>query len=327
MPIRTIGRLYGVCGDTLRRLYKYTLSGYSDWDGMRKTRYGDVPYVSFPENCGSYLSIDETALSRDEVFTIITNKDGHGGRGTLVAILYGTRVSDIVSVLEESIPLWRRMKVKEVTCDLSSAMMESVRISFPQCYIVNDRFHVQQLFNEAMDDLRIDIRHQVRKQEAAEQEMCNEQGVDFVPMKYENGETMPQILLRSKRALMLSSDKWKPSQRQRIQILFKYYPIVEQAYGIMKELRDIFNRKIKHTQAGVLLAHWYESVHALGRDTFNTVVRTFKNNYKTIINYFRRRATNAAAESFNAKIKMFRAQLRGVSDSDFFIFRLCKLFA
>lgn len=294
---------------------------------MRRTHYGDVPYVAFPENCGRYLSIDETALSKDELFTIVTSKDGHGGPGTLVAMLYGAKVSDIVSVLEEAIPLWRRLKVSEVTCDLSSAMMESVRVSFPKCYIVNDRFHVQQLFNEAMDDLRIDIRHQVRHQEATEKELCNEQGVDFLPMKYDNGETMPQILLRSKRALMVSSDKWKPSQKQRIEILFRNYPILEQAYAVMRELRDIFNQKISHTQAGVLLAQWYENVHALGRNTFNTVVRTFKNNYLTIINYFRRRATNAAAESFNAKIKMFRAQLRGVVDSQFFIFRLCKLFA
>lgn len=56
----------------------------------------------------------------------------------------------------------------------------------------------------------------------------------------ETGETMPQILLRSKRALMLSSDKWKPSQKQRIEILFRNYPILEQAYAVMRELRDIF---------------------------------------------------------------------------------------
>ncbi|MBP3258333.1 MAG: transposase, partial [Bacteroidales bacterium] len=36
--------------------------------------------------------------------------------------------------------------------------------------------------------------------------------------------------------------------------------------------------------------------------------------------------TNAAAESFNSKIKAFRAQLRGVSDLPFFMFRLCRLF-
>ncbi|MCI7414487.1 MAG: DDE transposase, partial [Prevotella sp.] len=37
--------------------------------------------------------------------------------------------------------------------------------------------------------------------------------------------------------------------------------------------------------------------------------------------------TNAFAESFNAKIKAFRAALRGVTDIKFFLFRLTKLYA
>jgi hypothetical protein len=42
---------------------------------------------------------------------------------------------------------------------------------------------------------------------------------------------------------------------------------------------------------------------------------------------FKRRSTNASAESFNAKVKVFRTQLRGVNDTAFFVFRLQKLFA
>lgn len=319
--------MYGVNGDTLRKLYKYRLSGYMEWGGMSETRYSRTPYVCFPENCGPNLSMDETALSKDELFTIVTNKDAHGGPGTLVAMLYGTKVSEIVAVLEEAIPVWRRLKVKEVTCDLSSAMMESARASFPQAIITNDRFHVQQLFNEAMDDLRIDIRHQVRKDEATVQEMCKEQGFEYVPIKARNGETWPQILVRTKRALMVSKEKWSATQRQRMEILFENYPQIEQAYKVMQRLRKIFNQKADYLKGGAMLMKWFKDVEALGREHFNTVVRTFKNNYKTIVNYFRSRATNASAESFNAKIKMFRTQLRGVSDPLFFIFRLCKLFA
>ncbi|KAA5418625.1 transposase, partial [Bacteroides cellulosilyticus] len=46
-----------------------------------------------------------------------------------------------------------------------------------------------------------------------------------------------------------------------------------------------------------------------------------------IINFFERRATNAAAESFNAKLKAFRAQFRGVKDKAFFLYRLTMLYA
>jgi len=42
---------------------------------------------------------------------------------------------------------------------------------------------------------------------------------------------------------------------------------------------------------------------------------------------FNGRSTNAAAESFNAKIKEFRRQFRGVTDVKFFLYRLCKIYA
>ena len=54
---------------------------------------------------------------------------------------------------------------------------------------------------------------------------------------------------------------------------------------------------------------------------------TLSHNYQTILNYFDNRSTNASAESFNAKVKAFRAQFRGVRDIPFFIFRLAKIFA
>jgi len=46
-----------------------------------------------------------------------------------------------------------------------------------------------------------------------------------------------------------------------------------------------------------------------------------------IANFFWLKHTNANAESFNAKIKLFRAILRGVTDNTFFLFRITKLFA
>ena len=48
---------------------------------------------------------------------------------------------------------------------------------------------------------------------------------------------------------------------------------------------------------------------------------------QTILNYFDNRSTNASAESFNAKIKAFRAQFRGVRNVDFFLFRLTQIYA
>nr|WP_298767731.1 transposase [uncultured Polaribacter sp.] len=60
--------------------------------------------------------------------------------------------------------------------------------------------------------------------------------------------------------------------------------------------------------------------------SFRTKARTMSINYKNILNYFEYRNTNAAAESYNAKIKVFRAQFRGVRIIEFFLFRLTTIF-
>ncbi|WP_208529867.1 transposase [Pedobacter alluvionis] len=75
------------------------------------------------------------------------------------------------------------------------------------------------------------------------------------------------------------------------------------------------------------LAIWYNQVEAAGFKFFNKISRTIQNNYETILKYFTNRSTNASAESFNAKIKAFRTQFRGVRNVKFFLFRLAKIYA
>jgi len=74
------------------------------------------------------------------------------------------------------------------------------------------------------------------------------------------------------------------------------------------------------------LSRWFNEVEESGFKSFSTLRKTITNHYRDILNYFDQRSTNAAAESFNAKIKNFRMQLREVKDRTFFLFRLTKLF-
>jgi transposase len=60
---------------------------------------------------------------------------------------------------------------------------------------------------------------------------------------------------------------------------------------------------------------------------YNTISATVYEHYDEILNFFGNRSTNAAAESFNAKIKAFRMALRGVTDINFFLFRLANIYA
>lgn len=308
--------MYCVNGKHFADLYRNKLSGYHEWS---VDQLGCGFYFK-ASNIGPYMSLDETCLSNGEVWTFLTNKDGKGGRGTLAAAIPGTKSDEIITILVNAMGKSVRRKVKEVTCDLSPSMMLIASEVFYNAHVVNDRFHVQQVYNEAVDEIRIDIRRKLIADE-------NERDKSIPAVTYSNGETMRQILARSKHTLMMASNKWTDIQRHRVNILFKHYPILKDAYDLAMSLRKIFNTKTTPTKVMKRMNEWYEKVRQLGNANFRSVIKTFKNHAPTILNYFRRRATNASAEAFNSKVKIFRAQMKGVRDRNFFIFRLVKLYA
>ena len=90
---------------------------------------------------------------------------------------------------------------------------------------------------------------------------------------------------------------------------------------------DVVEVYLQHKISPTKMDRWYGKVIALGNNNFRSVIKTFKNHAPTILNYFHRSATNASAEAFNSKVKIFRAHMRGVRDRNFFIFQLVKLYA
>ena len=118
-----------------------------------------------------------------------------------MAMIRGTKSEDVIKVLE-MIHLSKRKTVKEVTLDLSPTMMRIVRTGFPNATMTNDRFHVQKLFYEAIDELRITYRWMARDLENDEIQRCKEQNIEYVPFRYTNGDTRKQLLARAKHVLV-----------------------------------------------------------------------------------------------------------------------------
>ena len=292
----------------------------------------------FPNNFGSDMSLDETCLSNGEVYTILTNKAAHGGRGALAAMVRGV-ASDTVSAILKKVPRELRRGVRTVTTDLSSAMMLTVRTVFPKARLINDRFHVQQLMTEAVDQMRIAFRWEVlaEENEAIKKHRAKRKAAhtraeknligEWEPERMANGETRPQIMARSRHIILMHRSKWNAQQQARAEILFRMFPKLEKAYNLYLDLVDIFNRNTVPAVARLNLARWYNDVEDFGYEGFNKVIETFENHNETIINYFEERLTNASAESFNAKIKAFRTQFRGVGDVRFFMYRLATLYS
>jgi hypothetical protein len=106
--------------------------------------------------------------------------------------------------------------------------MLTVRAVFPKAMLVNDRFHVQQLVTDAIDQMRIGFRWQVLAQEnrvirehrsrrkavhtGAEKDLIGE----WEPERMKNGETRPQIMARSRHIVLMHKSKRNAQQQARV---------------------------------------------------------------------------------------------------------------
>jgi len=322
IPAKTLERYYHVDGEQLERHYKEHLSRYREWE---QQEHADK-WLLFPENMGTQLSIDETSLSNGELYTILTNKAAKGRKGALIAIVEGTKAEDVMAVLDRiADPLLNA--VEEVTLDMSESMRKIVRHCFPKASRVIDRFHVQRLAFDALQEMRIAHRWNAINEETDAKENAKLDGRDYIPAIFENGDTRKQLLARSRYLLFKSPDKWSESQKLRSKILFREYPDIKQGFSLTHSLRMIYNKNSIKAGARLSLAKWYNKVTDAEFKSFNTIAATVYEHHEEIINFFVNRSTNASAESFNAKIKAFRASLRGVVDINFFLFRLSMIYA
>jgi len=275
---------------------------------------------------GPYLSIDETSLSQGELYTVVTNKQAKGRKGTLIALVKGTN-SDFVRNILEKIPLNKRNKVVEITLDMASTMERIAKYTFPRAKLVTDRFHVQKLAYEAVQEVRIRHRWEAIEEENNEIESAKKLNQKYIPEVLENGDSLKQLLARSRYLLFKPECKWTSSQVQRANLLFAKYPDIKETYDLSMELGRIYQTAKEKGVAYTRLAKWYEKVERSGYKSFNVIAKSISEHYINILNFFDNRSTNASAESFNAKIKAFRASFRGVTDISFFLFRLSKVYA
>ena len=281
-----------------------------------------------PDNLGENLSIDEASL-QDDLSTFLSNKDGHCRQGTIIAAVRGTKADDVIKVLMQLLEEGR-LKVKEVTMDLSTSMQDIITAVFPNATIVLDCFHVIKRCNDAIEELRLKFKREAQVDNRREERKFRERkkrneyhckwyrkthpktyegkvrsrkparkNEKYRPQVLSNGDTVIELLTRAKHSLTQSPEKWSEKQKERMTLLFERYPKLEE---------------------------WYKAVNACPSREVKAAREAIKSREDNVLNYFINRSTNTAAESLNSKLKSLRAQFRGVSDLPFFMFRLSKIF-
>jgi transposase len=322
IEVSTVALANKLKANTLEKQYKNVLSDYHQFRKKREKEIEEEAFV-FSENFGEDMAIDETGLIDGELYTIVINKKAKGKKGALAAIIKGTKSSIITRAITDKVPFEKLVKIKEITLDLANSMDWTARQIAPNGLHTYDRFHVQQIVTEAVQAIRVNLRWKAIEEENEAVMKAKEIKVKFQPKTFSNGDTKKQLLARSRYFLYKPSSRWTKAQKQRAEILFREYPEISEAYHLSMYFRNCYEYKNKNYK----FQDWIEKVESTSLREMKVAAQTIKRHLGGILNYFENGATNAAIESFHAKLKLFRQRIRGIVDKAFFFFRIIQYFA
>ena len=299
-----------------------------------------VPILEL-KHFGEDMAIDEKQIG-EEMHTVITNRQ----TGKIAVLARTIKASELIHLLPRF--EGKGFKVKSITRDLSQSYDWFCRQVFCNSRHVADKFHIVKHLLDACQDVRVRyrqeqlsdkrIKYEVHKaKEAERKKQCKIDGTIYQAKKFTyrekkaaNGETLLELLARSRYLLYKYPDDWRPSQKERADALFEGYPEIKTSYLLACEFRNWYKKEnIGKDKTDLLLKlqEWYKAVENSEITEMENFKSTVERHQGLIMNYFAKGETNAIAECINSKIQRFIACNQGTRDREFFYFRLANSFS
>lgn len=266
-----------------------------------RSKYYTSPYSDLKEkgfvistNLGTKCTIDEVNLGGD-VYTLISNPEIN----KIIACIPGTKVSPIVEAVSKRISYSDRLKVREITLDMSMAMDSIALQLFPQAKRTLDRFHVTKNVLEDIQAIRMRAKTRIKDEELEKEDECKKERKKYIPKKLQNSETRLEFITRLRYQLFERRKDWSEFQQKRWEVLLQHEEFYEikVAYELLEQFYVIYDSNITQETARPLWNDWfraisrYESIKEL-----QNAGRMVRNHLEGILNYFDHRSTNAFAE-------------------------------
>jgi hypothetical protein len=336
----------------LWRWYHNSLSGFFDPDTVKRRHEHDiiirergeaktirVPIFSMAD-MGNDMAIDEKQIG-EEMHTVLSNRQ----TGNIALLARSISAKELINLLPKFD--LKGFDVKSITRDLSPSYDWFCRQVFCNSLHVADKFHIIKELLDSCQDVRVRYRQELltdkrlkyeafKIQEHQRKQECKKKNQPFTPRKFVykeakaiNGETLFELLARSRYLLYKYPNNWTASQKQRALALFNHYPEIEKSYNISCHFRTWYRKENVGNSIEEMkerLKQWYlevEKNEVMEMENFKSLV---ERNETIILNYFVKGDTNAKAEAINSKIQRFIMTNQGTRDREFFYFRLCKLF-
>jgi transposase len=241
-----------------------------------------------------YLSVDEFAIKKGhEYMTVFSDIES----GRIVHAVEGRKIDDITPFL---LKLKKKAKkLRAIAMDMSVSYISAAEQFLPGIDIVFDHFHVNALMNKTLDEIRKEQQQKLNHRE--------------------------EKVLKGNRFLLLKNyENLEPEFKNRLEAILEVNEPLFKAYTLKEQFR-LFWRQDSFRKAWVFLDQWISDAQNTGIRKLKKMADTLDNHRMGLLNYFKHRITNAAAEGINNKIKTMKRQAYGFRDIGYFKLRLYHL--
>jgi len=347
-----------MCGKKIYRWYKEYLSGFRDKETQEKLHQYDLEDRDIIDRKTGKLKTVLVPIFKPQNFgkNMCMDDKNVGGRGYLIfsntdtkkiALMIETTKLKLVKKVIHKLPVAIQFGVETMTRDLGSGYYWFCKEVFPRLREqIADKFHIIKDALGSLQDIRVRYRQSElrkkrlayekhKKEELKRKEECQKAKKTFIRQKFKypeekfsNGETLLQILAKSRYLLFKFPHQWYFGQEERAKILFNKFPEIERAYKLICSFRSFYAIKIgNRKKATSSLQAWFGKVQSEDIEEISNFSSMVERHYEEIMNYFNEGRTNAYAEGLNSQIEKFINSNSGTRDRDFFHFRTAIYFS
>ena len=235
------------------------------------------------------IGVDEVSYRKGHRYlTLVSNHDTR----RIIWAKEG-KSSETFAAFFEDLGQERCKAIKLVSMDMSEAYIQTARQYIPQAQIVFDRFHVQQLVGDAVDETR-------REEWRRLKEISDEAAAEIKGLRYP-----------------LLKNPWNltAEQSDRLSDLQKDNARLYRAYLLKESFASILDRRQPNV-AKEKLKDWISWASHSRLPAFVKTARTIRKHLDDIVAYVRFRFTNSTAEGLNNKVRLLTRRAYGFHSAE-----------
>ena len=192
-----------------------------------------------------------------------------------------------------------RVRIRAVAMDMSGAYWAAVVEALVGVVVVFDKFHIIQLMNQRLDELRREL---VREAEGA----------------------MKMVIKGTRYLLLTRAANLKEDQLPKLERALKLNEPLSQAWYLKEELSLLWEQS-SYASMNHFLTQWCDQANQTGVRQLQKMAKTLQVHRRGILSWWQHPINNGRMEGTNNKIKTLNRQAYGYRDEEFFILRLLGL--